>query len=153
VLLAQLFGSSTLGQAHPMSLALALTLGWAMAIAISLISAMSLLTGALCGVRSQEVGLGWNRRFVGQILLLSIALIGLTYLRRLRPDGLSPPGPQRHAHVAPVLGWQVNSSTWWRCAASNSTRFIWASRPASLCTSASSRISSVGRPASRSRSA
>ncbi len=80
VLLAQLFGSSTLGQAHPMSLALALTLGWAMAIAISPISAMSLLTGALCGVRSQEVGLGWNRRFVGQILLLSIALIGLTYL-------------------------------------------------------------------------
>ncbi len=79
VLLAQIFGASELGMAHPMSLALALTFGWAMAIAISPISAMSLLTGALCGVKPQKVGLLWNRSFVGLMFVVSAAIIGVSY--------------------------------------------------------------------------
>ncbi|MCG8708518.1 hypothetical protein JHU04_001730 [Brenneria sp. 4F2] len=80
VLLAQIFGASELGMTHPMALALALTLGWAMAIAISPISAMSLLTGALCGVKPQKVGLLWNRSFVGLMFVVSTAIVGVAYL-------------------------------------------------------------------------
>ncbi|PWC19491.1 hypothetical protein [Brenneria corticis] len=79
VLLAQIFGASELGLTHPMALALALTLGWAMAIAVSPISAMSLLTGSLCGVRPQKVGLQWNRGFVGLMFIVSAAIIGVAY--------------------------------------------------------------------------
>jgi hypothetical protein len=43
------------------------------------------------------------------------------------PSGLSATPMSRQSS-----GWQVNSSTWCLCAASNSTRFICASRAASL---------------------
>ncbi len=53
-------------------------------------------------------------------------------------------------HASP---WQVNMRIWCRVAASKSARFMKSRRASSVCTSASSSSSSVGRPASRSRSA
>lgn len=75
VLTAQLFGGGPLGQQHPLALGLALMLGWAMAIAVSPISAMSLVTGKLCGAQSHVVGLQWNRRFVLTLFALSVATV------------------------------------------------------------------------------
>ena len=75
VLTAQLFGDSPLGQQHPLALGLALTLGWAMAIAVSPISAMALTTGKLCDTRSHVVGFHWNRRFVATLFCLSALLV------------------------------------------------------------------------------
>lgn len=79
VLIAQLLGSSTLGVEHPVSLGLTLTLGWAMAIALSPISAMSLMTASLAGVRSHTVGLLWNLRFVTLLFGCSTTIICLAY--------------------------------------------------------------------------
>lgn len=79
VLIVQLFGHGTAGVNHPMSMALALTLGWAMAIAVSPISAMSLITGHLSGVPSHVVGLSWNARFVSTLMVLSAGLVFLAY--------------------------------------------------------------------------
>lgn len=53
-------------------------------------------------------------------------------------------------HASP---WQVNMRIWCRVAASKSARFMKSRRASSVCTSASSSSSNVGRPASRSRSA
>lgn len=83
VLLAQLLGAGQIGVEHPMTLALSLTLGWALAISISPISAMSLITARLCGVSSHVVGLGWNRPFVLVLLLLSSVLLTALYLSGL----------------------------------------------------------------------
>ncbi|TBW35344.1 hypothetical protein EYW49_16115 [Siculibacillus lacustris] len=79
VLLVQLFGHGTTGAGHPMTLALALTLGWAMAIAVSPISAMSLITGSLTGVSSHVVGLSWNARFALLLLVCSSLLVAGAY--------------------------------------------------------------------------
>lgn len=73
VLVAQLFGHSPLGVAHPMALALTLTIGWALAIAVSPISATTLITAAQAGVKSHIVGLVWNRRYV--LIQTSVALL------------------------------------------------------------------------------
>lgn len=75
VLIVQLFGHGAAGAHYPMTLALTLTLGWAMAIAVSPISAMSLITGKLTGVSSHTVGLSWNRRFVLALMAGSVALM------------------------------------------------------------------------------
>ncbi len=79
VLIVQLFGHGAVAVGHPMSMALALTLGWAMAIAVSPISAMSLITGHLSGVPSHVVGFSWNARFVSTLLVLSAGLVALAY--------------------------------------------------------------------------
>jgi hypothetical protein len=79
VLIVQLFGDGSAGHHHPMTLALALTLGWAMAIAVSPISAMSMITGHLAGVPSHVVGLRWNARFVAALFALSVGLILVAY--------------------------------------------------------------------------
>lgn len=79
VLIVQLFGHGAAGAHYPMTLALTLTLGWAMAIAVSPISAMSLITGKLTGVSSHTVGLSWNRRFVLALMAGSAALTSVAY--------------------------------------------------------------------------
>lgn len=79
VLLVQLFGHGTIGSGHPMTLALALTLGWAMAISVSPISAMSLITGSLSGVSSHVVGFSWNSKFALLLLALSSVLVAGSY--------------------------------------------------------------------------
>lgn len=79
VLIVQLFGHGSAGVHYPMTMALALTLGWAMAIAVSPISAMSLTTAKLSGVSSHTVGLDWNRPFVAALMAGSVALMLAAY--------------------------------------------------------------------------
>lgn len=83
VLAAQLFGHSPLGAEHPMALALTLTVGWALAIAISPISATTLLTAAQAGVKSHLVGLVWNRRYVLIQTSIALLIISATYVAGL----------------------------------------------------------------------
>ena len=79
VLIVQLFGHGAAGLHYPMTMALTLTLGWAMAIAVSPISAMSLITGKLSGVSSHVVGLDWNRPFALTLMGCSVALMLVSY--------------------------------------------------------------------------
>lgn len=79
VLVVQLFGSGAAGHQHPTTLALALTLGWAMAITVSPISALSLITGNLGGVSSHVVGFVWNGRFFATLMALSVTVVLATY--------------------------------------------------------------------------
>ena len=78
VLLAELFGATTLGQAHGLSLALALSAGWAMAVATSPIAAATILTGNICGVSSKVVGASLNRSFA--LLLGGVAALFISVL-------------------------------------------------------------------------
>ncbi|MFE3839139.1 hypothetical protein [Pseudogemmobacter sonorensis] len=80
VIIAQLFGSGPIGAEHPMALALSLMLGWSMAIAISPISATTLLTGNLCKVPPSIVGLNWNRSFVLTLAAISSVAVLAVYL-------------------------------------------------------------------------
>lgn len=63
LLVVQLFGAGPVGTGHPLSLALALCLAWAFAIATSPISAMSIITGRLTGEGAVSVALRTNRAF------------------------------------------------------------------------------------------
>lgn len=80
VMAAQLLGNSPLGQHYPMALALTLAVAWAVAISVSPISAMNLITGSLCGVTSRRAALVWNRPFAVTLTLLAGALIALVVL-------------------------------------------------------------------------
>ncbi|MDT3723069.1 hypothetical protein [Pseudomonas oryzihabitans] len=80
VMAAQLLGNSPLGQHYPMALALTLAVAWAVAISISPISAMNLITGSLCGVSSRRAALVWNRPFAVTLTLLASVLIALVVL-------------------------------------------------------------------------
>ncbi|WP_028311675.1 hypothetical protein [Derxia gummosa] len=75
ILIAQLFGASPVGQAHPYALGLALTLGWATAVSVSPISAMSLLSGRQCGVGARTIAHHWNRRFALALFAGSVATV------------------------------------------------------------------------------
>ncbi|MCD7107834.1 hypothetical protein LRX75_02150 [Rhizobium sp. DKSPLA3] len=79
ILLAQLLGTSALGLQHPMSLALALMCAWAIAIALSPISAMSLMTGALTRTPPYVVSLRWNLGFAAMLMILSMAVVATLY--------------------------------------------------------------------------
>lgn len=83
VLVAQLFGHSPLGAQHPIALALTLTIGWALAIAVSPISATTLITAAQAGVKSHVVGLVWNRRYVMIQMSFSLLIIAAVYVAGL----------------------------------------------------------------------
>ncbi|GGE21232.1 hypothetical protein GCM10011390_45670 [Aureimonas endophytica] len=79
VLLAQLLGGSALGLDHPMALGMTLMLTWAIAISLSPISAMSLMTGALTRTPSPVVSLRWNLGFALTLMALSMALVSALY--------------------------------------------------------------------------
>lgn len=79
VLVAQLFGHSPLGVNHPMALALSLTVGWALAIAVSPISATTLITAGQAGVPAHVVGLVWNRRYVLIQMAVSLLIVTAVY--------------------------------------------------------------------------
>ena len=63
-----------------MALALTLTIGWALAIAVSPISATTLITAAQAGVKSHVVGLVWNRRYVVIQTSISLLIISAAYV-------------------------------------------------------------------------
>ncbi|WP_295552491.1 hypothetical protein [uncultured Pseudacidovorax sp.] len=61
---AQVFAGAASALAAPLTHALALTLGWSLAITVSPVSATLLLAGAMTGVPPREIALGWNLGFV-----------------------------------------------------------------------------------------
>lgn len=77
VMAAQLLGNSPLGAHYPLALALTLAVAWAVAISVSPISAMNLITASLCGVSSRRAAWVWNRSFAVVLLGLATALISL----------------------------------------------------------------------------
>src|SRR5699024_5536830 len=110
-----------------------------------------LALGALLGLPLREhladVPLEDLGQVVARIKLVFVADAGEDHAIALSNACISRGSAPRSRHRS---GWHVKSNTWWRCAASKRTRFIWESRSPSLWTSASSRMSSVGCPASRS---
>ncbi|MFE3837297.1 hypothetical protein [Pseudogemmobacter sonorensis] len=80
VIAAQLFGAGTLGQAHPLALALVLAVGWASAIAVSPISAMSLMVARTCGTHPQRVAWRWNPPFAALLSGLGALVAALLVL-------------------------------------------------------------------------
>lgn len=75
LMLAQLFGTGPLGAEHPAALGMALLLGWAIAISISPISAMSLIAARVSGTPSHVIGFKWNRSFALLLLGLSSLIV------------------------------------------------------------------------------
>lgn len=63
VMAAQLLGQSPLGISHPLCLGLTLAIGWAMAVSVSPISAMCLITARYCQTDSRRVAHRWNLPF------------------------------------------------------------------------------------------
>lgn len=75
VFLAQLFGAATFGNAHPMLLALALSLGWAAGIALSPISAMTITMARLTSTSATTIVLRWNGAFAVTVMASSLLLV------------------------------------------------------------------------------
>lgn len=78
VMAAQLLGNSPLGQHYPLALGLTLAIAWGVAISVSPISAMCLITGQLCGISSRATALVWNRPFA--LVLLALATVSISLL-------------------------------------------------------------------------
>ncbi|WP_313605099.1 hypothetical protein [Rhizobium sp.] len=75
VFLAQLFGAAAFGNAHPMLLALALSLGWAAGIALSPISAMTITMARLTSTSATTIVLKWNGAFAATVMASSLLLV------------------------------------------------------------------------------
>lgn len=75
VFLAQLFGAAAFGNAHPMLLALSLSLGWAAGIALSPISAMSITMARLTSTSATTIVLKWNGAFAATVMASSLLLV------------------------------------------------------------------------------
>lgn len=80
VIAAQVFGTSPLGQEHPLALALVLAVGWATGISGSPLTAMTLITGRYCGLPSREIGWKWNGGFILAMTTTAAAIISLLVL-------------------------------------------------------------------------
>jgi hypothetical protein len=81
VILAQLLGQSPIGNAHPLALGVTLSVAWASAVAVSPISAMSLVTASQSDVSPQRVAWRWNTAFTTIVLVVTIiAICGLMWL-------------------------------------------------------------------------
>lgn len=76
---AQVFADTVSALAAPLTHALALTLGWSLAITVSPVSATLLLAGAMTGVPPREIALGWNRGFVLRSGLVAGAVLAGLY--------------------------------------------------------------------------
>ncbi|WP_172327352.1 hypothetical protein [Mangrovicoccus sp. HB161399] len=79
VMAAQVLGPTALGEHHPTALGLALCIGWAVAICVNPISAMTLITGRLCGVSAARVAHRWNLRFALAVMACGALLIAAVY--------------------------------------------------------------------------
>ncbi len=79
VMAAQVLAPTALGQDHATALGLALCIGWAVAICVNPISAMSLITGRLCGVPPSRVAHRWNLRFALAVTACGALLITAVY--------------------------------------------------------------------------
>ncbi len=75
VILAQLLGQSPIGVAHPLALGLTLVVAWASAVAVSPISAMSLITAGQSGVSPQRVAWRWNSIFTAIVVGLTVVAV------------------------------------------------------------------------------
>ncbi|GAA6199327.1 hypothetical protein [Aquicoccus sp. SU-CL01552] len=79
VLTAQIFGPTLLGQVHPLALGLTLCIGWALAICVNPISAMSLITARLGDVPASRVAHRWNAQFTAVAMACAVVLISAVY--------------------------------------------------------------------------
>jgi len=80
IMAAQLFGAGPVGMAHPYALGLALLFAWALAIAASPISAMSIITARELGTTPQRITFAVNQRFTLGVMAAAMALVSLVYL-------------------------------------------------------------------------
>ncbi|WP_444451928.1 hypothetical protein ACTTAI_12770 [Rhodobacter capsulatus] len=80
IMAAQLFGAGPVGADHPYALGLALLFAWALAIAASPISAMSIITGRELGVTPQRVTFALNLRFTLGLMAAAALVVGLVYV-------------------------------------------------------------------------
>lgn len=78
---AQAIAHTGMGAATPLTFALAMTLGWSLAICASPVSATLLITGSITGIAPREIALRWNLGFVvacsGAASLMLVALYAL----------------------------------------------------------------------------
>lgn len=79
IMAASLFGPGPVGADHPYALGLALLFAWALAIAASPISAMSIITGRELGVTPQRVTFALNLRFTLGLMAAAALVVGLVY--------------------------------------------------------------------------
>lgn len=79
IMAASLFGAGPVGTDHPYALGLALLFAWALAIAASPISAMSIITGRELGVTPQRVTFALNLRFTLGLMAAAALVVGLVY--------------------------------------------------------------------------
>ncbi|MNL85313.1 hypothetical protein D3C87_2135840 [compost metagenome] len=70
-----MFGAAAFGNAHPMLLALALSLGWAAVIALSPISAMTITMARLTSTSATTIVLKWNGAFAATVMASSLLLV------------------------------------------------------------------------------
>ncbi|WP_236953046.1 hypothetical protein [Ketogulonicigenium vulgare] len=80
VMVAQIIGGSVIGQNHPLSLGIALMFAWGMAIAISPISAMSLITGRCIGRSTTDVSFRINGWFTIFCLTGAMVIVCAIYI-------------------------------------------------------------------------
>lgn len=80
VMAAQILGQTPLGATHPLSLAVTLAVGWAMAVCVSPISAMCLITARYCDVSSRRVAHVWNLPFALCITAAAAVVITALYV-------------------------------------------------------------------------
>lgn len=79
IMAASLFGAGPVGAEHPYALGLALLFAWALAIAASPISAMSIITGRELGVTPQRVTFALNLRFTLGLMAAAALVVGLVH--------------------------------------------------------------------------
>jgi hypothetical protein len=80
---AQAIAHTGMGTATPLTFAMAMTLGWSLAICVSPVSATLLITGSITGIAPREIALRWNLGFVAactvaaSLMLLTLYALGL----------------------------------------------------------------------------
>jgi hypothetical protein len=77
---AQAIALSGIGAATPLTFALAMTLGWSLAICVSPVSATLLIAGSITGIAPRAIALRWNLRFVLAAGLGCSAFLAALYL-------------------------------------------------------------------------
>ena len=80
---AQAIAHTGMGTATPLTFAMAMTLGWSLAICVSPVSATLLITGSITGIAPREIAMRWNLGFVAactvaaSLMLLTLYALGL----------------------------------------------------------------------------
>lgn len=76
---AQFFAQTPSALAAPLTHAMALTLGWSLAIGVSPVSATLLITGSITGIEPRDIARHWNRSFVLSGAVMATAMLAGLY--------------------------------------------------------------------------